>query len=178
MKKLKLDLDALEVDSFHPMPQEGGEGTVHGEQIGITGWCSGGYGACLSMVMLTCGGPTRCGGVHACWPHAAVGFASAGGATVCGGIHTCGQSCMPTCGGPTQCGGIHTCGYSCQPTCGGPTQCGGIQTCGYSCQPTCAGPTACGGIHTCQPTCPPSGDWTCFECGPTQAAGTCSPFCA
>ena len=52
MKKLKLDLDALEIDSFDPAPLEDAEGTVIGEAL-ITptqGW----YSCVVVCTQLTC----------------------------------------------------------------------------------------------------------------------------
>lgn len=94
MKKLKLELDALEVDSFPTSWMAYGEGTVLGEQDN-----------------LSAGGNTKCGGVHTCGEGCRP---TAGGETKCGGIHTCGEGCQPTAGGNTKCGGIHTCGEGCQ----------------------------------------------------------------
>lgn len=93
MNKLRLDLDALEVDSFHTSLLYDGEGTVHGEQEKVSG-----------------GGATQCGGVQTCGDGCRP---TAGGATQCGGIQTCGDGCRPTAGGPTQCGGVQTCGEGC-----------------------------------------------------------------
>lgn len=47
-KKLKLDVDALRVDTFQAAEQEKGEGTVHGHATAIlcSGACTGGYGSC------------------------------------------------------------------------------------------------------------------------------------
>ena len=93
MKKLTLDLDALEVDSFQTSWLDTWEGTVHGEQ------------------QVSAGGATQCGGVQTCGEGCRV---TAAGATQCGGVQTCGDGCRPTAGGATQCGGIHTCGDGCK----------------------------------------------------------------
>ena len=93
MKKLRLELDALEVDSFETSRLGSWEGTVHGEQDKVSG-----------------GGATQCGGVQTCGAGCPP---TAGGDTKCGGIHTCGEGCMPTAGGPTKCGGIQTSGEGC-----------------------------------------------------------------
>lgn len=95
MRKLRLSLDALEVDSFETSWLGSGEGTVHGEQE------KGG---------LSAGAHTQCGGVHTCGGGCPP---TAGGDTHCGGIHTCGE-CQITAGGPTKCGGIHTCAEGCK----------------------------------------------------------------
>jgi hypothetical protein len=94
MHKLKLDLDALEVDSFHTSWLASGEGTVHGAADNVTA-----------------GGATQCGGIQTCGEGCRI---TAGGATQCGGIQTCGEGCRPTAGGATQCGGIQTCGDGCK----------------------------------------------------------------
>jgi hypothetical protein len=98
MKKLRLDLDALEVDSFHTLRLEDWEGTVHGAQDKVSG-----------------GGATQCGGVQTCGDGCRP---TAGGATQCGGVQTCGDGCgggggQVTAGGATQCGGVQTCGAGC-----------------------------------------------------------------
>ena len=49
MKKLRLDLNALEVDSFHTSWPDNWEGTVHGAQDKVSA-----------------GGATQCGGVQTC----------------------------------------------------------------------------------------------------------------
>jgi hypothetical protein len=125
MKKLKLDLDALAVDSFHPEAPVDAEGTVHGEQLGVTAW--------LSCGRLTCGGATICGGIQTCGQTCQL--LTCGGPTVCGGIQTCGATCLITCGGPTACGGIRTCGITCDHTC--------LLSC-HTCIRTCI-PQLCGG---------------------------------
>ena len=92
MNKLRLDLDALAVDSFQTSALDYWEGTVHGEQDKESG-----------------GGATQCGGVQTCGggcPDKVTG----GGATHCGGVQTCGDGCPRTAGGDTKCGGIQTCG--------------------------------------------------------------------
>ena len=87
MKKLKLDLDALEIDTFEPAPLDEAEGTVHGEQFGFTGW-------------LTCR--------YSC------GFSCRGtcGAVSC--FFTCQVSCVRTCG--VTCDRF-TCDCSYEPSC-------------------------------------------------------------
>jgi hypothetical protein len=94
MKKLRLELDALEVDSFETSWLDNWAGTVHGEQDKVSG-----------------GGATQCGGVQTCGGGCQV---SAGGATQCGGVQTCGGGCQVSAGGATQCGGVQTCGEGCK----------------------------------------------------------------
>jgi len=95
MKKIALDLNALEVESFQTSRLGSWEGTVHGRD-GVTE-----------------GGDTKCGGVQTCGEGCAI---TAGGATKCGGVQTCGEGCGGggvTAGGATKCGGIQTCGDGC-----------------------------------------------------------------
>jgi len=92
VKKLNLDLNALEVESFQTSRLSNWEGTVHGQGN------------------VTEGGDTKCGGIHTCGEGCQP---TAGGATKCGGIQTCGEGCQPTAGGATKCGGIQTCGEGC-----------------------------------------------------------------
>jgi len=95
MKKMKLELDALEVDSFQTSSLGSWEGTVHGEQDKVSA-----------------GGATQCGGVQTCGEGCRI---TAGGPTQCGGIQTCGDGCPKVSAGPvTQCGGVQTCGDGCQ----------------------------------------------------------------
>jgi hypothetical protein len=94
MKKLTLELDALEVESFQTSWLVYDEGTVHGAQDKVSG-----------------GGATQCGGVQTCGGGCQV---SAGGATQCGGVQTCGEGCRVSAGGATQCGGVQTCGEGCK----------------------------------------------------------------
>lgn len=91
MKKLNLDLNALEVESFETSRLSNWAGTVHGQAD------------------VTAGGDTKCGGIQTCGEG---GQITAGGATKCGGVQTCGE-CQPTAGGATKCGGIQTCGDGC-----------------------------------------------------------------
>ena len=94
MNKLRLDVDALEVDSFHTSWLDAWEGTVDGAQEKVSA-----------------GGATQCGGVQTCGDGCRP---TAGGATQCGGVQTCGDGCQPTAGGATQCGGVQTCGDGCK----------------------------------------------------------------
>jgi len=108
MKKLRLELDALEVESFQTSRLGNWEGTVRGEEE------------------VTEGGDTKCGGIQTCGDcggGGGGGQVTAGGNTKCGGIQTCGD-----CGGGGGGGGGGG-----QVTAGGPTKCGGIQTCGAGC---------------------------------------------
>jgi hypothetical protein len=112
MKKLRLELEALEVDSFETSQLGYGGGTVHGEQDKVSA-----------------GPVTQCGGVQTCGEGCGGGGGGgggqvpAGGATQCGGIQTCGAGCGGGGGGG---GG--------QVSAGPVTQCGGVQTCGDGCQ--------------------------------------------
>jgi hypothetical protein len=94
VKKLSLNVTALEVESFPTSLLGSWEGTVHGRDD------------------VTEGGNTQCGGIHTCGQGCQP---TAGGDTKCGGIHTCGEGChRPVSEGPvTQCGGVQTCGAGC-----------------------------------------------------------------
>jgi hypothetical protein len=84
MKKFKLQLDDLLIDSFSTTPARKGKGTVYGEQ-------------CTCPTACTCPGCPTCD-------------ASCNGS--CGGascINTCAASCYGTC--DASCGG--TCDYTC-----------------------------------------------------------------
>lgn len=94
MKKLQLNLDALEVDSFETSWLSTAIGTVHGEQDKVSA-----------------GAATECGGVQTCGGGCPI---SGGGATQCGGVQTCGDGCRLTAGGDTKCGGVQTCGDGCK----------------------------------------------------------------
>lgn len=50
MRKIKLDIDALEVDSFETRPAEGSRGTIRGHATQ--------YGSCQGSCVQSCGGPT------------------------------------------------------------------------------------------------------------------------
>jgi hypothetical protein len=94
MKKLNLDMNMLEVESFQTSHLSSWEGTVHGNDDA------------------TEGGDTKCGGIHTCGD--GCGGLTAGGATKCAGIQTCGDGCGAiTAGGATKCGGVETCGEGC-----------------------------------------------------------------
>lgn len=93
MRKLTLDLNALEVDSFETSQLGNWKGTVNGAEDDVTA-----------------GGNTQCGGIQTCGEGCGP---TAGGPTHCGGIQTCGEGCAPTAGGATQCGGVQTCGQGC-----------------------------------------------------------------
>ena len=90
MKKLKLDLDELSVESFATTPERGREGgTVFGQNH------------CTCYTQCTCPGCPTCD-------------ASCNG--TCGGTcaGTCDASCNGTCGCPS---GDYTCDYTCGPDC-------------------------------------------------------------
>jgi hypothetical protein len=54
MRKIKLNIDALKVDSFETRPAEDGRGTVRGNGRGAVTQ----YGSCQGSCVHTCGGPT------------------------------------------------------------------------------------------------------------------------
>ena len=72
MKKMRLELDALEVDSFQTSWLANWEGTVQGAEA-------------------TAGGATQCGGIQTCGD--GCGGVSRGEVTQCGGVQTCGDGC-------------------------------------------------------------------------------------
>jgi hypothetical protein len=115
MNKLRLDLNALQVESFETAWLDSRVGTIHGAQD-----------------KLSAGENTQCGGVQTCGD--GCNKVSGGGATQCGGVQTCGGGCPVSAGDLTQCGGVQTCGAGCPVTAGGATQCGGVQTCGAGCK--------------------------------------------
>ena len=94
MNKLRLNLDALEVDSFQTSSLYSWEGTVDGAQDKVSA-----------------GGATQCGGVQTCGDGCKV---SAGSVTQCGGVQTCGGGCPVSAGAATECGGVQTCGAGCK----------------------------------------------------------------
>jgi hypothetical protein len=117
MKKIRLDLDALAVDSFDANPDVPGYGTV---------------GANASIETDTCIGPScrRC-------PTDTGSFCSTCGGNTCA---SCDPSCVNTCG---TCQGMNTCDASCPDTCYdscngtcGEATCGG----GYTCYDSCTCP--------------------------------------
>lgn len=95
MKKLKLDLDELAVETFDPAASEPGEGTVLGEQVGNTLMLSCGRGPCVTLAAtcITC---------MTCGVTCLTCFVS------CGPV-TCQATCGPTCVTCIQ----YTCGYTC-----------------------------------------------------------------
>jgi hypothetical protein len=112
MKKLRLSLDALQVDTFDPASTDAGQGTVVGEQIGTVavscrGTCVTCGASCFTCA-LSCG--ATCGG--SC-------FATCDYS--CEGSTCQGPSCIPTC--ELSCETCVTCGgYTCVPLyCGNPT---------------------------------------------------------
>lgn len=120
MKKLRLDLDALAVDTFDPAPPEDGQGTVLGEQWGPTqltcGYICGTnlcltrdrscYGTCTVSCHLTC---VTCGvtGINTCIvcdTYRATCYTCASCPTVCL------THCDPQCLTPWNCPPTVTCG--------------------------------------------------------------------
>ena len=111
MRKLKLDPDALRVDSFDPAEPEGGEGTVFGGQIAPTQLsCAGTCVTCAASCFtcqLSCN--QTCG--RSCFLTCQFTCNR-----TCFGA-TCELSCNLTCGATCV-----TCGYTCDPIlCDGPT---------------------------------------------------------
>lgn len=95
MNKLRLDLDALQVDSFQTASMNYWEGTVDGAQD-----------------KLSAGPNTQCAGVQTCGD--GCGKVSAGPVTECGGVQTCGGGCPVSAGPVTACGGVQTCAAGCK----------------------------------------------------------------
>ena len=107
MRKLKLDLDDLRVDSFDPLPRRtGSHGTVHGQLGGDMGDVYDTYDAC---------DPSAVDSLDACDAMYATRTRR--------GDRTCGYACsnQPSCGCshiPT-CRGYHSCTFECSHTCPG-----------------------------------------------------------
>ncbi|HEX2202538.1 MAG TPA: pinensin family lanthipeptide [Longimicrobium sp.] len=97
MRKIKLDLDALQVDSFETSPPDEGEGTVHGNQFQITPTRVA-ISCLVACTQLTCGPTCRATCFVSCFQTCQL---------TC--FQTCHFSCDATC---------VTCGRSCFPTCG------------------------------------------------------------
>jgi hypothetical protein len=95
MNKLRLELDALQVESFETSWLDSRVGTVHGAQD-----------------KLSAGENTQCGGVQTCGE--GCGKVSAGPVTECGGVQTCGGGCPVSAGPVTACGGVQTCAAGCK----------------------------------------------------------------
>jgi hypothetical protein len=57
MRKLRLDVETLEVESFHTPPQQSRSGTVHGYDTQD----------CPATEWYTCAGETCVGNVRTCW---------------------------------------------------------------------------------------------------------------
>jgi hypothetical protein len=119
MKKLKLDLDALDVETFDPSPLEDGQGTVLGEQWGGTQFsCVGCFTArftCGQMCVTKLGTCITC--QRSCYG-------------------TCYVSCQRTCVTCEVTCGINTCITcdTCRPTCHTCLTCPtGCQSCGPQC---------------------------------------------
>ena len=91
MKKLRLQLEDLRIDSFQTTPAEKPKGTVFGEQ-------------CTCYTQCTCPGCPTC-------------YASCNGSCDASCNGTCGASCDATCG--ASCG--WTCDNTCGDSCGGYT---------------------------------------------------------
>ncbi len=138
MKKIKLNLDDLQVQSFDTTPVGGAaaRGTVHG------------HGDTNQVGSCTCGGDTCAGGACLVFGTDAAtdccGTGTAGGGTFVT-CETCAATCANTC--------ANTCGASCNGTC--------AQTCAASCNGTCEAACSNGG------TCPGEGDTCDLPCIPT-----------
>jgi len=103
MKKFRLELDDLRIDSFSTTPAQAPKGTVFGEQ-------------CTCYTNCTCPGCPTCD-------------RSCNGTCYASCNATCDASCNGTCDATcVDCGTYETCGYTCDPTCygfatyGGPNQ--------------------------------------------------------
>ncbi|HVH11786.1 MAG TPA: hypothetical protein VM759_01980 [Longimicrobium sp.] len=112
MRKLRLDLDAVQVESFVTDAAAGGRGTVDARQRITFG--------CPPPSQNTCAGTCSCGcgtGALTCdW--------------TCGS--TCAASCNGTCGDPTC---AATCGDTCAGTCWDPTCESCLATCNFATGP-------------------------------------------
>jgi hypothetical protein len=120
MRKLKLDLDALNVETFDTTPPDEDEGTVLANQVGITptpvASCIAGC-ITLGQTCVTC---------FSCRPTCFRTCFTCGGTCIVTCQQTC-ITCLRTCG-PTCVTCRPTCFISCGPTC---------LTCDHSCRPTC-----------------------------------------
>jgi hypothetical protein len=118
MKKLRLDPDALTVESFDPSPLADGQGTVLGGQN--------------FTIARTCRGTCTCTGTrkrNTCLP-------TAGFDPTC--QPTCQATCEATC--PATC--AQTCAATCQVTCANSCTCF-VPTCQDTCAATCGGGNSC-----------------------------------
>ena len=105
MRKLSLNLDDLQVDTFDTSVRPKGKGTVFGEQC--TCWTRCGQNTCPGCP--TC--DNTCNGANTC-------------ANSC--AYTCAYTCDDaSCNGTCDCPSGNTCDFSC-----GATQCGWGYTCG------------------------------------------------
>jgi hypothetical protein len=95
MKKLALNLDDLQVDSFEPQPRPRGGGTVLANESEAASWCIG----CFTYLNTDCAGCGSGGGVSGCDTHDACCQANTEGGrtcdTTCAQI-ICGCSAFPT----------------------------------------------------------------------------------
>jgi len=122
MGKLKLDLDALAVETFETTQPDESQGTVHGNQQ---------QGTFQTLFQVSCGGSCiHCGGVatfQSC-------FQTCG--QTCPQVQTCGLTCQGTCFGTCQVTCQRTCGFTCYATC--QLSCGvTCRTCFHSCLVAC-----------------------------------------
>jgi hypothetical protein len=156
MKKIKLNLDELQVQSFDTMPTSGHAsrkpGTVHGQDTDVD--------FCVSVqtddaTCYTCAGNNTCGGDLGCAGWTAYPCGGGGGVsdachTADGGYDTCINTCdgLVTCNTVCWSGPAQTCGASCGGACGT----GG--TCDATCD-ACSGVTCdtCDGYNTCGHAC-------------------------
>ncbi len=101
MRKLRLVLDNLLVESFDTTGTGAPRGTVVGEQCSCGGTCVG-QATCGHTCAYTCDDPT-CPACPTC-------AASCNGTCdACGSYDSCGDTCFATCGDTC----FATCGYSC-----------------------------------------------------------------
>lgn len=101
MKKLKPDLDELEVESFATTPGEVVKGTVHGYETAIPRVC---YGQYTVDYPLSCDGACNS---YKCTDEISCAYTGCGDCTndhTCEGVYTCAMSQDATC-------------YSCAETC-------------------------------------------------------------
>ena len=95
MRKLRLQLEDLRIDSFDTTPAPKEKGTVFGEQ-------------CTCYTQCTCPGCPTCANYVTC-------DASCNGTCDASCNGTCGASCNGTCGATCD----WTCGFTCGASCGG-----------------------------------------------------------
>jgi len=93
MKKLSLDLDALQVESFDTQPVEPGRGTVHAAQCYCSCCCSG-YNTCYGAD--TCEAGWTCN--NTCAPYQTCpGYNTCVSCNTCPGQWTCDDTCNVSC---------------------------------------------------------------------------------